>query len=388
MRKSFVWLAFVLVISTIFSCIHDPLFTPLELPSGLVYSPDSLAVPLGTAGSSAQPTLSGTGPFTFNIGTTPSSGGNITIDEQGIIHVSTALAVGKYSVTVIVINEAGSVSFPNSYTVRVYAPPTPPSQLVYTPASVLTGTAYTSTTPSIKGTAPFTFSILSNPAPGKITINNQGVVTASAQVASGTYALNVQVSNSVGSATFNAALTLSISSTPVAPSGLSYSVNTLTINAGGTGSSVTPNISGTSPFTFSLSSSPSAGSAITINSSGVITASSSLAVGTYAISVTVTNSSGSASFPNIYTITVNAIQVVTFANDIKPLITQHCATCHTVGPQTIYTNYANASSKINSILDRVQRAPGTAGFMPKTGGALTSAQIQLLKDWLAQGLPQ
>ena len=85
---------------------------------------------------------------------------------------------------------------------------------------------------------------------------------------------------------------------------------------------------------------------------------------------------------------MNAITAVTFSGDIKPLITQHCATCHTVGPQTLYTSYANASANINLILDRVQRTPGTGGFMPKNGTALTAAEIQLLKDWLAQGLPQ
>ncbi len=389
MRKKYVWLVFIISI-TIFSCVHDSLITPSELPSGLIYSPDSLALQVGSALSSVRPTILGTEPLTFNLSTSPSSGGNITVDTNGVIYVSGNLSAGKYAVTVIVINDAGSVAFTGVFKVRAYVPAKPPSQLIYTPstASVLTGTSYTSTVPSLQGTSPFTFTILSNPAPGKITINNQGIISATQVLASGTYPLNIQVTNAVGSATFDAALTISVSNTPIPPSGLTYSTNTLTINEGSSGSSVTPGLSGTSPFTFSLTSSPSAGSAITINNNGVITATSSLTEATYVISVTVTNSSGTANYSNIYTITVNPFKAVTFANDIKPLITQHCATCHTVGPQTIYTNYTNASTNINWILDRVQRAPGTSGFMPKSGSALTSAEIQLLKDWLAQGLPQ
>jgi uncharacterized membrane protein len=102
----------------------------------------------------------------------------------------------------------------------------------------------------------------------------------------------------------------------------------------------------------------------------------------------VTNKVGSAIFPNIYSILVNEMLPVSFASDINPLITGHCAPCHTAGPETIYTNYTNASENINLILDRVQRKPGTAGFMPKSGTALSDSQIQLLKDWLVQGLPQ
>ncbi len=384
--KSFSLFVLLIVLITVSSCTHEALLTPAEPPSNLVYLPDSLAMQAGTAVNSAQPSLAGTGPFTFNVSSMPLSLGNITINEMGIISASSNLATGKYVVTVVVNNVSGSVSFPDVYKVRVYNPPQPPSLLVYIPSSVsiLAGTSFTSSSPGIQGTAPFTFSLVNNPAPGRISIDNQGIVNTTAALAAGSYVLNIQVTNSGGSQTFNNALTINVTNTASPPSSLAYSANSMTINAGSSVSSVNPNISGTSPFTFSLTAAPDAGTSLTINNFGVITTTSSLAVGTYKISVTVTNSAGTATFPDIYTITVS--KVITFNNDIKPLITQNCATCHTAGPQTIYTNYTNASRDVNLILDRVQRAQGSAGFMPKNGSPLTTVQIQLLKDWLAQGL--
>lgn len=390
MIRIFSQLVFLTVVLVVSSCTHDPVFTAIEAPSDLKYLPDSLSVQVGSVANSVEPTLSGTGPFTFNFSAIPSSAGNISIDEGGIIRVSDQLAAGKYMISVVVINSSGSVNFPDVYKVRAYDPVRPPSQLVYTPSTVnvLTGTSFTSTAPSISGTGPFTFSLTNNPASGKISINNQGVVTTTAALASGSYVLDIQVTNSIGNETFNDVLTINVSNTAISPSNLSYSVNAMTMNSGATGTSVTPTISGTSPFTFSLTSSPDGGASITIDNYGIITTKSSLDPGSYKLSVNVTNSAGSGNFPDIYTINVNQVKAVTFTNDVKPLLTQYCSTCHTTGPQTIYTNYANASRDINLILDRVQRKQGSAGFMPKNGAPLTAAQIQILKDWLAQGLPQ
>jgi hypothetical protein len=388
--RIFLQLAFLNIVLVVSSCTHDSLFTSLESPSRLEYLPDSLSVEVGSVDSSVQPGISGAGPFTFNISTVPSSGGNIIIDEGGIIRTNDQLVAGTYKVSVVVINSAGSVNFPDVYTVRAYDPVTPPSQLVYTPStvSVLTGTSFTSSSPSISGTGPFTFSLVNNPAAGKISINNQGVVTTTTTLPSGSYPLDIAVTNSIASQTFNTALTIEVTNTATPPSSLSYSANSMTINSGSAGTSVTPSISGTSPFTFSLTSSPNAGASVTIDNNGVISANSSVAPGSYTLSVKVTNGAGTADFPAAYSIHVNEVKAVTFANDVKPLMSLYCSTCHTTGPQTIYTNYSNASRDINVILDRVQRTQGAGGFMPKNGSPLTTAQVQILKDWLAQGLPQ
>ncbi|MEX1240095.1 MAG: hypothetical protein WEB30_10270 [Cyclobacteriaceae bacterium] len=376
------------VLVVICSCTHDSQFDPVEAPSNLSYSPDSAAVEAGQVASSSAPVLSGTRPFSFSIRTTPANGGSIDIDENGVIRVNSQAMAGKYFATVVVANSAGSVSFSNIYKIRVYDAPTPPSDLVYIPdtVSILTGNSFTSTTPGISGTAPFTFTILGNPEPDKIFINNQGIVSTTDVLAVGSYALNIQVVNSQGSATLNNALVLVVTTTDLPPSALSYSPDSITLDSGATAMSVIPSISGTEPFIFSLTSLPDASSAITIDNDGIMTATSSLSPGVYTITVQVTNNGGTTVFPDVFTITVNAVNKVTFTDDILPFVNQYCSTCHTTGPNTLYSNYDNASRDINLILDRVQRKPGSAGFMPKNNPPLKSAQIQLLKDWLAQGL--
>lgn len=370
------------------SCTHDPLFDPVEAPSHLSYLPDSLAVQSGQTGNSSTPTLSGSGPFTFNLNTIPGNGGSITVDEEGVIRVSSQAVPGKYSASVVVINGAGSVSFSDIYKIRVYAPAIPPSGLVYTPdtVSILVGNGLTSAKPVVTGTRPFTFTIIDNPAPDQISINNDGVVSATSDLPAGYYTLTIQVENAVGSETFSEVLVLHVTTDDAFPSELTYSVNAIVIDSGTVATSVAPSISGTAPFTFALTSSPDAGTAITIDGDGRITASGLLAPGVYIIDVHVTNSAGMTDFSDVFTITVNELKKITFTNDVLPLINVYCSTCHTTGPHTLYTDYNNAARDINLILDRVQRKPGTGGFMPKNNPPLTPEQIQVLKDWLAQGL--
>lgn len=86
-------------------------------------------------------------------------------------------------------------------------------------------------------------------------------------------------------------------------------------------------------------------------------------------------------------ITVNAGKV-TYANNIKPLLTASCSPCHVSGGinPNKFDNYATAKSKITGILDRVQRASTASGFMPQGGTKLSAENIALLKKWVADGL--
>ncbi len=378
--------SFLLVI--LFSCVHDPVTSPIELASELSYSPDSLHLEYGSLGNSGVPNLKGTAPFTFELTSLPDSEGIIVIDAQGMIQVTDTLEIGTYSLNVIVKNSAGAVTFEDVFSIRIFDDPEPPSQLLYSPSSanLLAGNSFSSTIPEIQGRSPFSYSINQNPAQGFISIDEQGIISSTQDLTDGTYILNVDVSNTAGTVTFNSAFTITVSTAASPPSDLLYSVDSLSLIVGTSASSVTPSISGTSPFTYSLSSNPNAGSAISIDANGIITASSSLALGSYDISVSVGNSVDTVNFASIYTVIVNPVPPVTFLNNVRPLIQQRCGSCHTGGSQINFTVYANASSEINNILDRVQRTPGSSGFMPQSGSPLSSAQIQLLQDWLAQGL--
>jgi uncharacterized repeat protein (TIGR01451 family) len=79
---------------------------------------------------------------------------------------------------------------------------------------------------------------------------------------------------------------------------------------------------------------------------------------------------------------------INYVFNVKPLLVASCAPCHLAGGANPnkWDDYTQTKAKITIILDRVQRAPGSAGFMPKVGTQLTAAQIATLKQWVTDGL--
>lgn len=79
---------------------------------------------------------------------------------------------------------------------------------------------------------------------------------------------------------------------------------------------------------------------------------------------------------------------VTYTNNVKPIFVASCTPCHMPGGinPNKWDNYATAKSKIALILDRVQRDPSAAGFMPQAGSKLSAAQIATLNKWVTDGL--
>jgi uncharacterized repeat protein (TIGR01451 family) len=82
------------------------------------------------------------------------------------------------------------------------------------------------------------------------------------------------------------------------------------------------------------------------------------------------------------------VVIINYIADVKPIFVTSCTPCHLTGGTNPnkWDDYATAKAKITTILERVQRAPGTTGFMPKVGSALTAAQIATLKKWVTDGL--
>jgi len=79
---------------------------------------------------------------------------------------------------------------------------------------------------------------------------------------------------------------------------------------------------------------------------------------------------------------------VTYNQDVKPILVASCTPCHMPGGANPnkWDDYTQVKGKISVILDRVQRTPGSTGFMPKVGNQLTAAQIATLKQWVTDGL--
>ncbi len=83
-----------------------------------------------------------------------------------------------------------------------------------------------------------------------------------------------------------------------------------------------------------------------------------------------------------------AVTKVTFVTDVKPILAASCAPCHMSGGThpNKFDDYTTTKSKISSILDRVQREPSAAGFMPAGGAKLSVSTITTLNKWVTDGL--
>ncbi len=278
-------------------------------------------------------------------------------------------------------------------------PPPPadekPSLLLYSPASLelAFGKAGASASPTIKGKLPMSYALSASPdGKGQLTINSStGVISATDKLEVGTYQLSVTASNSAGSATFDKIFTITVTKGTEAPSALSYSPNSLETTVGTAISSVAPKLSGTSPFTFSMTSTPDAKGKISINTStGVVSVATDAAEGTYKVSVTAANSASSKTFADALRVVVKpgtSTKTTTFEADIRPLLVGKCASCHTTGTQGSrgqdWRKYADTKTWVEDIIRTTANKT-----MPPGTNDLTTAEVDLIRKWKTDGLKE
>lgn len=190
-----------------------------SMPYGLSYDPATVGEVQVTQGKlSTQPTVEGTGPFTFALDAAPDG---FTIDaETGVITLvdGHTLAVGVYPLSVNVTNVHGVQRFENVISYEIV-----PKQLVvaselsYSPSEYTIKTAkwFQSVQPTLSGSSPYTFQLVG--ASDEIMIDETtGVISLNDGhgLAEGTYNLTVKVLNEAGEVDFNNSVVLNI----VAPS--------------------------------------------------------------------------------------------------------------------------------------------------------------------------
>lgn len=162
------------------------------------------------------------------------------------------------------------------------------------------------------------------------------------------------------------------------------------ISGSSTSINLSSNVSGSS-FSWSVSllgvSGASAGNGSSIVQTLILTGTAS-GTATYSITPMLNGVSGN-TIKVVVTVNPAAItSKVTYLADIKPLLTSSCTPCHVAGgthPRK-FDEYTSAKNNINSILDRVQRSTSAQGFMPFGGQKLAASNIELLKNWVADGL--
>jgi uncharacterized membrane protein len=82
------------------------------------------------------------------------------------------------------------------------------------------------------------------------------------------------------------------------------------------------------------------------------------------------------------------IPKVTYDKDIKAILVLRCTPCHLAGGTNPnkWDTFSAASAKVATILDRIQRAPGTAGAMPRGATSQIPAdEIAKIKQWVTDG---
>jgi hypothetical protein len=86
------------------------------------YANKSINIYFGDSATSETPTYVSNSAATFTIQTKPDNGGNITIDDKGILHFSKNLAIGTYAIDVKTNNKGGIQLFANALTAKVSNP--------------------------------------------------------------------------------------------------------------------------------------------------------------------------------------------------------------------------------------------------------------------------
>lgn len=83
---------------------------------------------------------------------------------------------------------------------------------------------------------------------------------------------------------------------------------------------------------------------------------------------------------------------VTYTANIAPIMEMKCTPCHypEKGKKKLLDTYTATRNNAVDILKRVEMPATEEGFMPfkSKKEPLTAEEIQLLKDWIAQGTPE
>ena len=385
MRKTvIVVLCFTAVL--IYACQHEVL-TISKAPANLVYTPDSISVISGTAGSSVTPSMDNNGgSVTYTITNTANQGISIN-SKTGVISWISAVATGTYNLIITATNSSGIA---NTGFILIVTPPpvAAPTNLVYSPSSstVVSGTAGSSATPTINagtgGTPAFS---LMGMIPSGITISSStGVISWSKTVAVGTYSFSVNAANTSGSITATYSLTVTSTATVTAPTSFTYSPATTTVTQGTAGSSAAPSInSGLGTIAYSLTGTIPTG--VSINSaSGVISWSNAVAAGTYSLTVSAANSAGKVT--TTYSLVVNAVasSSVSFSTQILPVLKSSCGGCHSY--MSSYSGISSHTSGCNSIQNKIGTTYCSGSRMPQGGSPMSASFIALFNAWIAQGM--
>ena len=87
---------------------------------------------------------------------------------------------------------------------------------------------------------------------------------------------------------------------------------------------------------------------------------------------------------------ISSVPKSTYQDNLLPVIVANCSPCHIPskgGNKTPYDNYANVTTHIDEMINRIQLNPTDKGFMPfKKTARISDSAIAVFKQWKADGL--
>jgi len=313
-------------------------------PYAFSYSSPAASYVINTRISANIPSVSGTKPFTYTI--SPSLPAGLTLNDAGFIKGTPTAYRSSTQYTVTVSNSQGSAEFKLLLAVVALAPSS--FTYLYNPVSYVVGTALPNTV-SITGTLPITYTVASGSLPAGLSLDaTTGAITGTpTMVASGS--VRIVASNAGG--TTSVVLSYGVTTTPVAPSGLTYP-SPVSYPSSDASTILTPSVIGSAPFTYTVT--PSLPAGLSLNAvTGKITGAPTVLVSSTLYQVTATNSAGSTTGMLRLTCTVVAPQTILYASRF-PAYTVGVAVSNTVTvtPSGTYTCSVVARWTVVECIDR------------------------------------
>jgi len=261
----------------------------LVAPSGLAYSTNPAVYTVGVAITPNTPSSSGGAISSYSVSPTLPAGLSLNT-ATGIISGTPTAASVSAAYTVTASNSAGSTTATVSIVVNAVL--AAPSGLAYStnPAVYTVGVAITPNTPSSNGGIVSSYGV-SPTLPAGLSLNTTtGIISGTPTATSASTAYTVTANNAAGSAT--ATVTITISAALTAPSGLTYSANPAVYTVGAAITPNTPNSSGGTVSSYSIS--PALPAGLSLNTTtGSISGTPTATAATTAYTVMANNAAGS-----------------------------------------------------------------------------------------------